>query len=32
MLEFRFADIGEGIHEGVILKWLVRGRPGDQGR
>ncbi len=23
MLEFKFADIGEGINEGVILKWLV---------
>lgn len=23
MLEFKFADIGEGIHEGVILKWFV---------
>lgn len=23
MLEFKFADIGEGIHEGVILRWLV---------
>lgn len=24
MLEFKFADIGEGIHEGQILKWLVK--------
>lgn len=23
MLEFRFPDIGEGITEGVILKWFV---------
>ena len=23
MLEFRFPDIGEGIAEGVILKWFV---------
>ena len=22
MIDFKFADIGEGIHEGVILKWL----------
>ena len=25
--EFRFPDIGEGIHEGVIMKWFVN--PGD---
>ncbi|SCZ06506.1 dihydrolipoamide acetyltransferase family protein [Alkaliphilus peptidifermentans] len=24
MLEFKFADIGEGIHEGKILKWMVK--------
>jgi pyruvate dehydrogenase E2 component (dihydrolipoamide acetyltransferase) len=24
MFEFKFADIGEGIHEGQILKWLVK--------
>ncbi len=24
MYEFKFADIGEGIHEGQILKWLVK--------
>ena len=24
MLEFRFPDIGEGIAEGVILKWFVQ--------
>ena len=23
MLDFRFPDIGEGIAEGVILKWFV---------
>jgi len=22
MTDFKFADIGEGIHEGVILKWF----------
>ena len=22
MIDFKFADIGEGIHEGVILKWM----------
>lgn len=26
--EFRFPDIGEGIHEGVIMKWFVS--PGDE--
>ncbi len=24
MFDFKFADIGEGIHEGQILKWLVK--------
>lgn len=24
MFEFKFADIGEGIHEGVLLKWFVK--------
>ncbi|WP_084301125.1 biotin/lipoyl-containing protein, partial [Acholeplasma equifetale] len=24
MFEFKFADIGEGIHEGTILKWNVK--------
>ncbi len=24
MLQFRFADIGEGIHEGQLLKWFVK--------
>ena len=24
MVDFKFADIGEGIHEGVILKWLFK--------
>jgi pyruvate dehydrogenase E2 component (dihydrolipoamide acetyltransferase) len=24
MYEFKFADIGEGIHEGQILKWLAK--------
>ncbi len=23
MIEFKFADIGEGIHEGKLLKWMV---------
>lgn len=26
-LEFRFPDVGEGIHEGEIVRWLVQ--PGD---
>ena len=24
MFEFRFPDIGEGIHEGVLLKWFIK--------
>lgn len=28
MIDFKFADIGEGIHEGKILKWMVQ--KGDQ--
>lgn len=24
MYDFKFADIGEGIHEGKILKWLIK--------
>lgn len=24
MIDFRFADIGEGIHEGRIIKWMVK--------
>src|SRR5690554_995933 len=28
MFEFKFADIGEGIHEGTILQWHVK--PGDK--
>lgn len=24
MIDFRFADIGEGIHEGKILQWMVK--------
>ncbi|KAB3529300.1 dihydrolipoamide acetyltransferase family protein [Alkaliphilus serpentinus] len=24
MIDFKFADIGEGIHEGKILKWMVK--------
>ena len=26
--QFRFPDIGEGIHEGEIVKWFVK--PGDK--
>src|SRR5262249_52026867 len=29
-LEFRFPDVGEGIHEGEIVRWLVQ--EGDQVR
>ncbi len=28
MIEFKFPDIGEGVTEGVLLKWLVE--PGDK--
>ena len=28
MFVFNFPDVGEGIHEGEILKWYVR--PGEQ--
>lgn len=32
MFEFKFADIGEGIHEGVLLKWFVKeGEPIKEG-
>ena len=24
MIDFKFADIGEGIHEGKIIKWMVK--------
>ena len=29
-LEFRFPDVGEGIHEGEIVRWLVK--EGDEVR
>lgn len=28
MLEFKLPDLGEGVHEGEVLKWYVQ--PGDE--
>ncbi|MBC8923726.1 hypothetical protein IAI17_38715, partial [Escherichia coli] len=28
MFEFKLPDIGEGIHEGEIVKWFIQ--PGDK--